>query len=150
MDQTTYFLARRALPLYRQAKIMLIVSMIVLGVALIIRIAPGSHAAASAAPPRADHRLRLSASQLASLTIGRVTPFSFRSEQTAEGRIALNGDTSTQVFSPFSGRVVRVIAGLGEHVRRGAPLFSIEASELAQAQSDLLNASSQLKLARSA
>src|SRR5579864_9509724 len=111
MDQTTYFLARRALPLHRQARIVLLAGMIVLGIVLIIRIAPGPHAAVSVAPPRSDHRLRLSASQLASLTIRPVTTFSFRSEQRAEGRIALNGDTSTQVFSPFSGRVVRVIAG---------------------------------------
>lgn len=73
---------------------------------------------------------------------------SFRSEQIADGRIALNSDTATQVFSPYSGRVIRVIAGIGEHVKKGAPLFDLEASEFAQTQSDLLNATSQLKLAR--
>jgi cobalt-zinc-cadmium efflux system membrane fusion protein len=73
---------------------------------------------------------------------------SFRSEEIADGRIALNSDTTTQVFSPYSGRVTRVIAGIGEHIKRGAPLFSIEASEFAQTESDLLNALSQLKLAR--
>jgi cobalt-zinc-cadmium efflux system membrane fusion protein len=92
--------------------------------------------------------LRLSSTQLASLTVTPVATLSFRSEEVADGRIALNSDTTTQVFSPYSGRVTRVIAGIGEHVRRGAPLFSIEASEFAQTQSDLLNALSQLKLAR--
>jgi cobalt-zinc-cadmium efflux system membrane fusion protein len=66
----------------------------------------------------------------------------------ADGRIALNSDTATQVFSPYSGRVIRVIAGIGEHVKKGAALFGIDASEFAQTQSDLLNANTQLKLAR--
>ena len=72
----------------------------------------------------------------------------FRTEEIADGRIALNSDTATQVFSPYSGRVIRVIAGIGQHVKKGAPLFSIEASEFAQTQSDLLNANTQLKLAQ--
>src|SRR5581483_9656377 len=96
----------------------------------------------------ANGELHLSALQLAGLTINPVSQVSFRSEEQTEGRITLNSDTATQVFSPYSGRVLRVLAGIGEHVRRGVPLFSIEASEFAQAQSDLHNALSQLKLAR--
>ena len=43
---------------------------------------------------------------------------------------------------------MRVMASPGEYVKRGAPLLRIEASEFAQAQSDLHNAAATLKLAR--
>jgi cobalt-zinc-cadmium efflux system membrane fusion protein len=151
MDHTTSFTARRVLPLRRQAQIVLLITVITAAILILGWGASRLHAAqptpdASASPSGGP--LRLSASQLASLTVQQVSDLSFRSEQIADGRIALNSDTSTQVFSPYSGRVIRVLAGIGEHVKRGAPLFSIEASEFAQTQSDLLNATSQLKLAR--
>jgi cobalt-zinc-cadmium efflux system membrane fusion protein len=72
----------------------------------------------------------------------------FRSEELTEGQIALNGDTATQVFSPFSGRVLSVMAGPGEPVKKGSPLLRIDASEFLQGQSDLLNSAAALKLAR--
>ena len=53
-----------------------------------------------------------------------------------------------RVFSPYSGRVTRVIAGLGDTVKAGAPLAMLEASEFVQAQNDLATAAAQVKLAR--
>jgi membrane fusion protein, heavy metal efflux system len=151
MDQTTYGLARRALPVRRQLQIVLLIA---LSAAVILTIGWGA-AKLSAAQPQpvavataTDNSLHLTPSQLSSLTVNTVAKLGFRSEERADGRIALNSDTATQVFSPYSGRVIRVIAGIGEHVRKGAPLFSIEATEFAQSQSDLLNAQSQLKLAK--
>ena len=91
--------------------------------------------------------LYLSTEQLAQLQIVTVATMSFHSEEVADGKIALNADTATQVFSPYTGRVTRLIVGIGEHVAPGAPLMAVEASEFVQAQSDLLNAVSQLKLA---
>jgi cobalt-zinc-cadmium efflux system membrane fusion protein len=52
------------------------------------------------------------------------------------------------VFSPYSGRVTRVIAGLGDTVKAGAPLAAVAASEFVQAQNDLTTAASQVKIAR--
>jgi cobalt-zinc-cadmium efflux system membrane fusion protein len=52
------------------------------------------------------------------------------------------------VFSPYSGRVTRVIAGLGDTVRAGASLATVEASEFVQAQNDLATAAAQVKIAR--
>jgi membrane fusion protein, heavy metal efflux system len=151
MDPETYGLARRELPTAKQARIVAIVALCAAGVLAIGWGASRLHAAQAALPltvAKADNSLHLSASQLSSLTVNTVTTLGFRSEQVADGRIALNSDTATQVFSPYSGRVIRIIAGIGEHVRKGAPLFAIEASEFAQTQSDLMNAATQLKLAR--
>lgn len=153
MDQKTYGLARRALPKARQAQIVLLMALSAAGILAVGWGVSRLHAAQPEAPAAADSShvdtaVHLTPSQLSGLTVNTVATLGFRSEQVADGRIALNSDTATQVFSPYSGRVVRVLAGIGEHVKKGAPLFSIEASEFAQAQSDLLNALSQLKLAR--
>ncbi|HEY2402429.1 MAG TPA: efflux RND transporter periplasmic adaptor subunit [Steroidobacteraceae bacterium] len=151
MDQTTYGLARRALPVRKQLQI---VGLIALGAAVILLLGWGASRLSAAQPEQplqtatAPDSLHLTPSQLSSLTVNTVSRLGFRTEEIADGRIALNSDTATQVFSPYSGRVIRVIAGIGQHVRKGAPLFSIDASEFAQTQSDLLNANTQLKLAR--
>jgi cobalt-zinc-cadmium efflux system membrane fusion protein len=52
------------------------------------------------------------------------------------------------LFSPYSGRLTRVIAGLGDTVKKGAPLATLEATEFVQAQNDLATAVAQRKLAR--
>jgi membrane fusion protein, heavy metal efflux system len=62
----------------------------------------------------------------------------FRPEQVTEGNIAIDDDLTTPVFSHYSGRVIKLIAKLGDHVEPGAPLFEIQASEFVQAQNDLI------------
>jgi cobalt-zinc-cadmium efflux system membrane fusion protein len=86
--------------------------------------------------------------QLAGFKIEPVRLASFRSERIAEGNIALDDDRTTPVFSPYSGRVVRLIARLGDRVEPGAPLFAIEASEFVQAINDLVTAVAALGTAR--
>ena len=54
----------------------------------------------------------------------------------------------TPVFSPYSGRVLRLIAKLGDVVKKGAPLMTIEAAEFVQGQSDVATAKANLELAR--
>ena len=66
-----------------------------------------------------------------------------------EGSIAIDDDLTTPVFSPYSGRVIKLIAKLGDHVEPGAPLFEIQASEFVQAQNDLITALANLQTARS-
>jgi cobalt-zinc-cadmium efflux system membrane fusion protein len=82
------------------------------------------------------------------LTIATVGRHAFVSEEMTEGKIAVDADRSTPVFSPYSGRVTRVIAGLGDMVKAGAALASIDASEFVQAQNDLSTAAAQVRLAR--
>ena len=73
----------------------------------------------------------------------------FRSEQDTEGTIALDDDLDTQVFSPYSGRVAKLIAKLGDIVARGAPLMAVEATEFVQAQNDLIAADAAVRTAQS-
>jgi membrane fusion protein, heavy metal efflux system len=100
---------------------------------------------AAASPPGT---FRASPQQLKTFTVESVRTHAFVSEELTEGKIGVNGDRATPVISPYSGRVTRVIAGLGDTVKARAPLATLEASEFVQAQNDLRVAASQVKLAR--
>jgi len=65
---------------------------------------------------------------------------SFAAEHQADGRIAINEYKTTAVFSPYSGRVMRIFAVTGAKVAQGDPLYAIEATEFVQAQNDLTTA----------
>ncbi len=81
-----------------------------------------------------------SAEQLAALRLVPVARAVFRVAHVTDGRIALDGDRTTPVYSPYSGRVVRVLAAVGDTVKAGQPLLEVEASEFVQGQNDLLAA----------
>jgi membrane fusion protein, heavy metal efflux system len=66
------------------------------------------------------------------LKLEPVTVRTFRPEQMTEGTIAVDDDLTTPVFSHYSGRVIKVIAMLGDVVKPGDPLFVIHASEFVQ------------------
>lgn len=85
-------------------------------------------------------------SQLANLKIANVQAMSFRGEQITDGVIAYNDDTTTPIFSPYSGQVTAVIAKLGDVVKKGDPLMKVAASEFVQARSDLITARAQVTL----
>src|SRR6187549_265247 len=70
----------------------------------------------------------------ASLTIQPVTERAFREEHVTEGKIAVDEDRSTPVFSPYAGRVTKLLARPGDSVTQGQPLFVIEAADNVQAQ----------------
>jgi membrane fusion protein, heavy metal efflux system len=108
----------------------------------------GIRGAPSAAAPSPPGTFLATAKQLKTLTIETVGLHGFVSEELTEGKIAVNGDRATLLYSPYSGRVIRVIAGLGDTVKQGAPLAAIEALEFVQAQNDLNTAAAQVKLAR--
>lgn len=85
----------------------------------------------------------------ASLTIEPVVERSFRNELTTEGKIAIDEDHATPVFSPYGGRVMRLLARPGDRVAEGQPLFVIEATDNVQAQNDFITAAAALNKARS-
>jgi cobalt-zinc-cadmium efflux system membrane fusion protein len=86
----------------------------------------------------------------ASLTIQPVTERAFRAEHVTEGKIAVDEDRSTPVFSPYAGRVTKLLARPGDGVTQGQALFVIEAADTVQAQNDFVAANGALNKARSA
>jgi cobalt-zinc-cadmium efflux system membrane fusion protein len=106
----------------------------------------------NARPTRVDGppgTFRPTQQQWRGLKLEPVATSTFRPEQVTEGSIAVDDDLTTPVFSHYSGRVIKVIAMLGDVVQPGAPLFVIHASEFVQAQNDLITALANLQSARS-
>ena len=88
--------------------------------------------------------------QWASLGISPVAEVVFRTEHMTEGKIAVDEDRATLVFSPYSGRVIKLLAKPGDAVKAGQPLFVVEAPDMVQVQNDFINSISGLNKARSA
>lgn len=86
--------------------------------------------------------------QWAAFAITDVATRIFEAARRTDGMIAIDDDLSTPVFSPYTGRVTRVIAKPGDVVQAGQPLFAIQASEFVQAQNDLIAAVAQLRTTR--
>jgi membrane fusion protein, heavy metal efflux system len=86
----------------------------------------------------------------ASLTVQPATERAFRAEHVTEGKIAVDEDRSTPVFSPYAGRVTKLLARPGDQVKQGQPLFVIEAADNVQAQNDFIAAMTALNKAKSA
>jgi cobalt-zinc-cadmium efflux system membrane fusion protein len=99
---------------------------------------------------RSNGRYRPTELEWASLVAEPVELRSFRSENITEGRIAVDEDRATPIFSPYSGRVTKLFVKPGDQVERGQPLFVVEATDAVQAQNDFIAASTGLNKARSA
>ncbi|MEA2933594.1 MAG: rane fusion protein heavy metal efflux system [Variibacter sp.] len=87
--------------------------------------------------------------QWATLSVQPIEQHGFRSEHVTEGKIVVNEDRSTLIFSPYSGRITRLMAKPGDVVKVGQPLFMVEATDVVQVQNDFLTATAALNKARS-
>jgi len=99
-------------------------------------------------PPKDPDVVRVSQEQLHQLDIMPVSSHKFRVYKVAVGQIAFNEDASTLVATPFTGRVTRVIAKIGDVVKPGDPLFEVDSPEVVQAQTDLISALHAVERAR--
>jgi cobalt-zinc-cadmium efflux system membrane fusion protein len=107
-------------------------------------------AAREAAPaqPAAANVFRPTPQQWAGFRIQPAEEKPFRPAQDTDGKIAIDDDLVTPVFSPYSGRVVKLFASAGDTVHQGDPLLSVQANEFVQAQNDLISAVATLRTAR--
>jgi cobalt-zinc-cadmium efflux system membrane fusion protein len=112
--------------------------------------APSANSEVSSQSRKGLQRYTPTPSEWASLTIEAVGERGFRAEHVTEGKIAVDEDRSTPVFSPYAGRVTRLLARPGDKVVQGQPLFVIEAAENVQAQNDFIAAMTGLNKAKSA
>jgi membrane fusion protein, heavy metal efflux system len=85
----------------------------------------------------------------ASLTVEPVSEREFRAEHVTEGKIAVNEESSTPIFSPFAGRVIKLLVKPSDIVERGQMLFVVEATDTVQGLNDFVAALSALNSARS-
>ena len=108
------------------------------------------HSEVSSQSRKGMSRYTPTAAEWASLTLQPVSERAFRAELVTEGKIGIDEDRSTPVFSPYTGRVTRLLVRPGDTVEKGQPLFVIEAADTVQAQNDYIAAMTGLNKAQSA
>jgi membrane fusion protein, heavy metal efflux system len=100
----------------------------------------------SSAPAPARDSVDLSDSQLASVKVEPVEDREFPVEKEAVGSIDFDEDMSVQVFTPYQGRIISLFASIGDDVKKGQTLFTIDSPDLLQAESTLIAAAGVLEL----
>jgi membrane fusion protein, heavy metal efflux system len=94
--------------------------------------------------PAADS-VDLTDSQLASVKVEPAGEYEFPIEKEAVGSIDFNQEMSVQVFTPYQGRIVGLFATVGDEVKKGQTLFTIDSPDLLQAESTLIAAAGVLQ-----
>ena len=93
-------------------------------------------ATAQNAASRDQDSVDLSDTQLASVKVEPVEEREFPVEKDAVGSIDFNEDMSVQVFTPYQGRIIALFAEVGDDVKKGQTLFTIDSPDLLQAEFD--------------
>ena len=104
---------------------------------------------AAAAAPAVD-TVELKPSQLQAIKVAPIGEHEFVYRKQAVGLIDFNQDMNVQVFTPYQGRIVQTYADLGDQVRKGQVLFTIESADFIAAESNLVGAAATLAQTTSA
>jgi membrane fusion protein, heavy metal efflux system len=98
------------------------------------------------APAKDKDAVELSDSQLAFVKVEPIEDRSFPVEKEAIGSIDFDQDMSVQVFTPYQGRIISLYGSIGDDVKKGQTLFTIDSPDLLQAESTLIAAAGVLEL----
>jgi membrane fusion protein, heavy metal efflux system len=106
---------------------------------------PESTKGSGAPPPPADS-VELTEAQLKYVKVEAADEREFPIEKTAVGSIDFNEELLTQVFTQYPGRINGLFAKVGDEVKKGQLLFTIDSPDLLQASSTLISAAGVLQL----
>jgi membrane fusion protein, heavy metal efflux system len=112
--------------------------------------AEAAHASLTAANPTTADSVELRPSQLGAVTIAPIGEHEFVYRKQAVGIIDFNQDMNVQVFTPYQGRILQTYADLGDRVKQGQVLFTIESPDFIAAESNLIGAAATLDQTTSA
>jgi cobalt-zinc-cadmium efflux system membrane fusion protein len=101
---------------------------------------------ASVGDPLTAKSVVISETQLAGVKVEPATERLFPIEKEAVGSIDFNEEMSTQVFTNYQGRIIELFARVGDEVKKGDRLFTIDSPDLIQAESTLIAAAGMLDL----
>jgi cobalt-zinc-cadmium efflux system membrane fusion protein len=90
--------------------------------------------------------VELSEKQAASIKVGPVASREFAILKTSVGTIDFNENMLVQVFSQYPGKILKAFYNLGDEVKQGDVLFTIDSPDLLQAESNLLASAGVLEL----
>jgi cobalt-zinc-cadmium efflux system membrane fusion protein len=109
--------------------------------------AQGNDAAAvRTVAPSGVPSMELSDKQLASVKVVSVGDYLFPVEKSAVGSIDFNEEMTVQVFTPYQGKIIDLFARVGDEVKKGQTLFTIDSPDLLAADSNLIAAEGVLDL----
>jgi cobalt-zinc-cadmium efflux system membrane fusion protein len=94
----------------------------------------------------APDSVELSETQLKGVKVATVEERDFPVEKSSVGSIDFDEDMLTQVFTPYQGRIISLFAKVGDEVKKGQTLFTIDSPDLLQACSTLISAAGVLQL----
>jgi cobalt-zinc-cadmium efflux system membrane fusion protein len=107
---------------------------------------PVPQKAAQPAAPRDPLVVELTPEMAQQIQVGAVKPAQVVETMSLPGRIEVDERRLARIGSNVNGRVVEVLANIGDMVAAGKPLARISSPELTQAQRDFLRALSAVKL----
>ena len=110
------------------------------GVTTTVKAEYGERTSSSSEPSQATQSVDLSESQLTSVKVEPVGEREFPLEKEAIGSIDFNEELSVQVFTPYPGRIINLFAKVGDEVKKGQTLFTIDSPDLLTAESTLISA----------
>lgn len=101
-------------------------------------------------PPPADGSFVATDRQWQTLSFAPAQSAMIGDNPTSDGKIAVDDDLTTTIFSPFTGRVTQIMAKAGDHVSAGQILFAVAANEAAQSNADIATTAAQVTVTRTA
>ena len=110
------------------------------GVTTTVKAEYGERTSSSSEPSQATQSVDLSDSQLTSVKVEPVGEREFPLEKEAIGSIDFNEELSVQVFTPYPGRIINLFARVGDEVKKGQTLFTIDSPDLLTAELALISA----------
>ena len=93
-----------------------------------------------------EQSVDLTEKQMASLKVGPVASRDFALLKMAVGTIDFNENLLVQVFSQYPGKIQKAFYNIGDEVKAGEVLFTIDSPDLLQAESTLLASAGVLEL----
>lgn len=93
-----------------------------------------------------DGTITLTDEQAKSISVEAASTRVFPQQKQAFGSIDFNEDLEVQVFTPYQGRILEAFPVLGDVVKKGQVLFTIESPDLINAESTLIAAAGVLDL----
>jgi cobalt-zinc-cadmium efflux system membrane fusion protein len=96
--------------------------------------------------PLSAQTVELSASEFEQFKVKPVEEHNFMIQREAVGNIDFNQEMLVQVFPPVPGKIITLFATVGDEVKKGETLYTIESPDLVQAESALISAAGTLNL----
>ena len=95
--------------------------------------------------PSPENTIQISAEQAKEIKVGQVATYDFQEVREAVGVIDFDKYKTADVYSPYQGRINKVLVDAGNEVKKGQVLYTVLSPDVAQASSLLFSTAGVLK-----